>query len=357
VCVDFSTCPESHSSPFCFNRNSGDFTCEAQHWLVVGLIVLVMLCLCCCILGICCLGFQRELGRRRSHRSYSRPQSQASLDRGRVLRVHASEAVADSSLRGAQEGVSGSRLQGQGGRKDAEPPSVDIIHCIGEPPGHFEVVEVGGRAREEERVENPQRSLLVDANSGISAGGEDWQVYGTSSPSTPPPRQRERDTQDPMRFHPGDSWDIPVEAVAPPAGCEPAVSSRGSRGSSPQDPQWDHAMRIVDRTTREISRVMAEVRTAPRRRKSQLFQRLRELESDPLYLEAKRYLEDDPLPDSSKSSFGMTLCCMGGSQQAGPSRLHQRDPLEAPCAVCWGGGDEEEVLTQRSSPRNYPFAL
>merc|ERR1711957_741282 len=58
------------------------------------------------------------------------------------------------------------------------------------------------------------------------------------------------------------------------------------------DPRWNHAVYVVDKTSRDIQLLMKEIENASRIQQPELVRHLQALENDSVYLHALEYLEN-----------------------------------------------------------------
>lgn len=275
VCHDESMCCDS---PFFLFPETGWFDCSVQHWFIVILLLLLLLCCCSCLVFLICFRLQKRMGFRR----YELEKTQVTeTHEAREISIQADETTLPWEARvicPAPEKPVPSVSEAPMELKEEVLGPMEIIQVIGEPPGHFEVVKVGPSG-------DPGLCSVL--------------------PIDRPPRQ------DGSRGHRDPLWDIPNEAILQatiPIGQQVRVPSRDpSRKRRSGDPRWEQAMSTVDRTTRELSRLMADARAAPRRRKPELFQKMRELENDPEYVQAKHYLEEDGKIETGKGV--LNFCC------------------------------------------------
>jgi len=151
------------------------------------------------------------------------------------------------------------------------------------------ILSVVGECREQVNM-----TIVRRLQNGFKAIARKYEVADTDDGGLAMPMSPTVDEEEHTEFC--DSW-----AVTPTA----SQRSNGDSGESTQkntqdkDPEWEKALRIVDETTAEVSRLMEEVRSAPGKKKQALSDRKKFLLESEQYSAALRYLQD-PIAESER---------------------------------------------------------
>jgi len=186
--------------------------------------------------------------------------------------------------------------------------TIRCMHCIGEPPGHWEVLDAEHAEMAGGHIGYPEPPTQTQGSNVHMAGLEMEEIdfYGDNYESFYSDDASSRESTVPVPNGRGNA--AYMESSRHGCDTEHDVANCGScgapsmmlavcgdlgstRATRAADVEWERAMQVIEKTSQEVSQLTAEGRIAPRSQRLEIHKRVRTLESSPDYVWAMRYLE------------------------------------------------------------------
>jgi len=197
--------------------------------------------------------------------------------------------------------------------------TMHCMHCIGEPPGCWEVVpgehaemagDHDGYSEPPTQTQAPNARIAALDVEEIDMYADNYDTFASSIASSressasaymEPSGRGNAAYMEPSRLgHDAEDDGGQVAEVVASCGGRCGAPSMmlavcrdvsGTRVIQAADDEWERAMQAIERTSQQVSQLTAEGRTAPRSQRLEIHKRVRALESSPDYIWALRHLE------------------------------------------------------------------